>query len=482
MEEYQKLVLGSFVPSRLHLSMHASESAIGNNKYNTLEFHEIWHFFQTCMTAFGQKNWNIYRQSIGFIYSEWKKLTSNSGHSPRLPLGHLASLGNSELAHSFLLYNAFMGSAGIACARSSTRPSHRNIKDLSILTYDCDWPIKPTVTIGGKNENIEGVHVIEGQAIVMESIYGQFLNEIPPDETLDRSTVPEKYFICIDYFIEKLGAERFHEFPAVCDLALQAHWTEPVANENEWRSSHPGWRFVKIIEKIIENNIRLDHRNIKYEYENYCNEITNSCGYKSIKETLLSSIDTFSHGCLLKTDERMLEALKFRYENLICGAYPFLNIDIWMKMKEFKPSTIQRKGKLAITVDGEEEVKLKNDHIAEGFFLETMGELHLQAFVAQILGQRHSECSDKQISCGYKFFNIEDGCQFQATGQCDGRIESGHNPPVVSMIDKDGNFSGCIFVMAVSPYKLSISDLSVDFSSVLPTLSELKTKEFTKKK
>jgi hypothetical protein len=169
----------------------------------------------------------------------------------------------------------------------------------------------------------------------------------------------------------------------------------------------------------------------------------------------------------------MLEALKFRKDNLSCGANPFLNPKSWMEMKKFKPSTIQRGGHLEVTVDEAEDIQLKGSNIAEGFYLETIGEIHFQAFIAQLLGNKHEDCENNQFCCGYKYFNIN-GCFFQAEGVCTGILTSGAQVPVESSIDSDENFKGCFFELVFLPYSLSISDISIDFTQKLPTLDELK--------
>lgn len=475
MIQYDNLSVGAFLPQRLHLLMNVKEEFVGKDKYGIYLFHEVWHYYQTCMTSFGYKCWNLYRQSVGVIFSEWCDIISMDKDCRRIPLGYLASLGGVKLGKSVLLYESFMTSTGATMARVVTDSTHISMKDLSLILYDVDWLIKPFVIIKNQQENIEAIHVIEGQAFMMEALYGELLG-VPLHETLDRKTVPKKYFICIDYFTEKLGSERITEFPVVCDIALQAYWTDPVQSSEDWKNSHPGWRFVYIIDMIIENNIKLDLNRIKEDYERYCDEITKSCGYKSIKEALNCSINSFSKCCLMETEAKILQCLKFRYENLICGAFPFLDMDLWKKMKEFHPPIIQREDMLYVDIPSEAKLKLINEGVGEGFFLETICEFHLQALVAQILGRKHSDCSDTQIACGFRYFNIPKGCIFQDSGQCDGIVESMCNPSVTCEMDDNENISGCTFASMLLPYNIKFSDISVNFSIKLPRIVDLKQK------
>lgn len=472
-DEYSNLALGTFVPSRLHVTINAMESAIGSEHYNGIEFHEVWHFFQTCMTPFGQKSWNIYRQGIGFILREYMTLITTKGSKPQLPLGYFASEGRVEMANSFLWLNTFIASAGIAAARSSVNSKYKYVSDLSIMLYPYDWLICPEISVEGKIYNLQGINIIEGQAIFIEAIYSNIFNNIPIQVTLNPTKVPHKYLLCLNFFCEQLGPDRLTEFPIVCDLALQAYWNEPVTSEEDWQASHPGWRFVRIIQEIISNNIRLNQKDPYGDYERYCDAVLRACGYDSLEDSLDAAAEFYSSHCLLKTEERMLEALKFRKDNLSCGANPFLNLKTWMEMKKYKPSTIQRGGHLEVTVDEAENIQLKGSNVAEGFLLETIGEIHFQAFIAQLLGNKHEECEDNQCCCGYKYFNMN-GCFFQAEGVCTGVLTSGAQVPVESSIDSDENFKGCFFELVFLPHGLSISDFSIDFTQKLPTLDELK--------
>ncbi|MBK5273765.1 MAG: hypothetical protein JJE30_01760 [Desulfuromonadales bacterium] len=472
-EEYNNLALGTFVPNRLHVTINAMESAIGAEGYNGVEFHEVWHYFQTCMTPFGQKSWNIYRQGIGFILSEYMNLITTKGSKPRLPLGYFASEGRVELANSFLWLNTFIASAGIAAARSSVSDKYKYVSDLSIMLYPYDWLICPEISVEGRIYRLQGTHIIEGHAIFIEALYSNFFNQIPIQDTLDPTKVPYNYLLCLNYFSEQLGSDRLFELPIVCDLALQAYWNEPVTSEEDWQASHPGWRFVRIIQEIINNGIKLNSNDPYGDYDRYCDAILRACGYSSLKDSLDAAAEFYSGHCLLKTEERMLEALKFRKDNLSCGANPFLNIKSWMEMKKFKPSTIHRNGHLEVTVEEAEEMQLKGSNVVEGFMLETIGEIHFQAFIAQLLGKKHEDCENDQYCCGYKYFNIN-GCFFQAEGVCTGILTSGVQMPVESSVDCDENFKGCFFEMVFLPYGLSVSDFSIDFTQKLPTLDELK--------
>jgi hypothetical protein len=475
LDEYNNLTLGSFVPNRLHVKINAVESAIGSDKYNGLEFHEIWHYFQTCMTAFGHKSWNIYRQGIGYILSEWIELINDLQINPQIPLGYFAQNSKKAAANSYLLMNVYRASAGIAAARSSVGSKHKFVKDLSIMLYPHEWLINPEVLIGENKYNLQGSDVLEGHAIFIEAVYSFHINNIPINVTLDKRAAPNKYFICLDYFIKALGPTRVPEFPVVCDLALQAYWNEPVTTEEQWRASHPGWRFVRIIEVLSQGDVDVKTADIKDNYVYYCDTVMRACGYPSLHDSLAAAATFYEGRHLLKTEVRMLEALKFRQENPSCGGVPFLNPAVWIEMKKLsKPSTIQRGDGLEVIVDTAERIALETNQVMDGFMLETIGEIHLQAFISQLLGLKQLDCENNQFCCGYKYFNIDNACLFHGNGSCTGILTSGTKAPVeISLNDEAGVISGCSFESMFYALGMTITDIDIDFTQSVLTLEDV---------
>ena len=146
-------------------------------------------------------------------------------------------------------------------------------------------------------------------------------------------------------------------------------------------------------------------------------------------------------------ENRMLKMISFRKENPWIAAHPFLDKNKWNYMKkEYYPLLIQDNEKLTINPSRDDSIP-EDPYCIDGIIAETTLELHLQAFVNQVLGYISNYSVDTDdLLCGFAYFGFKNACPYQIHSSCKGAFppNAGSKYP----IEKNGNnWKGCTFEM-----------------------------------
>lgn len=468
--------LGTFVPARLHITMieEVKNSLINNGhltpKQESIFVHEQIHFFQTAFTGYGQIVWNFYREAVASINSAWEKITVDYLEGQRLlPLGHIAKTGNVKAAaNAFFYYKVYSESMTLQILRNYSDPRFELISDYNLQFINEPWQIEPTINVRGCEYKLHGKDILESHAKYLEGIYSYIVNQIPFKQTMDFSKLNECYWKAFCWFIQELGAERANEFPLICDLALQTVWTDPPKTEKAWQDSHPAWRFVKLTAaaKSLNGKLCKDLEAIKLNYSQHADSLLELCDYELTKEVMeqaLSRYDRRECGTVLPLEDRMKDPLLYRLKYPWCGANPFLDLKIWAEMKmKFVPPLLQIGHELQV-VPANGEVLGVDSKDEESVMIENSLELHLQAFVCQIIGVTSNYLTDMEhIQCGYGYFGIKRGCAFQKTINCLGSFNPCDGLPVELSFNAE-TISGCQFGMFLLARGIDVKDLDLNF-------------------
>lgn len=465
-------VHGLFVPHRLHLWLSGeyedyprAESRGEDPAREATMVHEQIHLFQSCMTGFGFISWSAYQQAVLRLVQSWRR-HQEGANQLALPLSHLADRSLRDFAFAYLeqvvntqlllpvAFRSFVP-GGVVC-----------FDDLRDPYFAGDWPLLPTIEVGGANRQLQGRQVLEGHAMHLESVYSFLINDIPIDAA--RDGVDDDYTVALDWFLETCGTNRLLEFPLICDLALQTPWELDVKNERLWQQSHPAWRFVQLSTALRHSNpspMRSPEEAIA-RYSEYCDLLTDACGFPRIGKVLTDFAARLpDHEDSPEDRIRFRNALRFRIDHPWCGANPFLDIRAWIEMcKLFPPLTMQVGESLRIVQrSGQTHTSYTIGNDPE--YLTAILNLHMDALASQILGQRRlGEADADQLQCGYAFHRIKRGCAFQETGACGGSFVPSHGLPV-PLIDLGGDeVFGCSFGTILRLLGVSVATIDVQYS------------------
>lgn len=470
-----RAILGSFVPSRLHLKLVGEEQdyrppigAVHRPQNEATLVHEQMHYYQTAMTAYGQTVWHSYREAASHVVNEWIRATQSSPKNRRIPLAYLAKRSKRHQAFAMLEDRTCKEILGLLSARSYVHPPTRKLEELGLHLVEKPWQISPSITVDGETYLLHGIDILESHAKFLEGTYSLIMNDIPMADTINPRKIPKRYYVTFLWFIQEVGPERILEFPVICDLALQALWSDPPKSELEWRASHPGWRFVKLTDALKARR-PLPFSNTKdalERYTAYCVELLSNCGFPTLDETLERTLSRYDKPELTRLEIRMMDALRFRKEYPWCGANPFLDLDVWVQMKKRFVAPLQQVGEETATTIVEGELPPDPHLPASGLQLENIVELHLQALAFQILGQHPPRYTGKadEIQCGYGYFAINKGCHYQISDACPASFTPKKGLPIPLTALPDGNMAGCSFGMLLTSRGLSATDIDVDFS------------------
>jgi hypothetical protein len=456
------LTSGSFIPDRLHLFLPEDEKNYRDSlssKTEAIIAHEYFHFIQTAMTGYGQLAWSIYRQAMGEVLNDWLNLTNNNPTKRPLPLGHFFK--KSEInKYSAIFINAKIRELLTPYKlRNYVYPSFGdNLKNYELFLIKEPWQVIPYITHKNEIYHLNGIDIIESHAKYLEAFYSFIFNKTPIHETIYNA--PKRYWFAFDWFINEVGFERIFEFPIICDLALQISWNYPPKTEFEWRSSHPAWRFIYLIDNLKKNvNAPLSLEKIKENYLDYCNCLLDGCSFLSLNEVLNKLLEQYQGRDVLELERFMRDTITFRKKCLWCGANPLLDIEVWMDIKKrFPPPSIQFGNQLNVSL-----TNYNNNQL----LLETIGELHLQALSNQILGIISQYSTNiEEMQCGYSYYGIKEGCYFQRSDNCCGSFKPENGLPIKTVIEGD-EVTGCQFGAMLNIYGLSIENIDLDFTSKL---------------
>lgn len=478
--------LGSFTPGRLHMRLQGTEldyrpveGKPPNPKAEAIYVHEHIHYLQTCMTGYGQTVWNMYRQAITTVITMWKDATEDY-EKKQIPLGYFAQGGLKEAGFAMFIKGVFTEAIALDQLRDTTQ--YNRISDAGLMLNKQDWQINPIISLQGKSCILQGRDIIESHAKCLESIYSMIINNIPINDTINPDKLPPEYWVAHMWFIQEVGLERVVEFPIICDLALQTIRSDPPKSEDEWRDSHPAWRFVKLTEALKANVVpRFNSiEDVVEGYNEYILQLVRHCAFTPLQEVLSNSLRWYNReGELLSLQKKMMEPLLFRLGLPWCGANPFLNIPTWIEIKAKFSSPLIQIGPLLSVTPVEAKLPSIGSKEMENIFIEYIGELHLQALAFQILGIISPYSIDpEEIQCGYGYFGIRQGCVYQTQCNCPSSFKPEDGMPVPVKKISDEKVQGCDFGLLLMAYNINVKDLDINLRArYVPTIDDLKKSE-----
>ena len=145
----------------------------------------------------------------------------------------------------------------------------------------------------------------------------------------------------------------------------------------------------------------------------------------------------------------MQRAIEFKQQYPWALAYPFVDVNVFHNMTDFRPyyyNTADGSGYVVKSEDQGNEVILENQY---------------QALANQICGIMSERCIDRgKIQCGYSYYGIR-RCPYLLDGICDGHVDRNSNLPGIEM-DMQGNIvNGCAFDVFLSLIGVRVKDLTV---------------------
>lgn len=441
-ESWLEQVFGSFMSTRLDMRLLGSANTFHPDTATLVAMatyvHEHMHYFQTLFTGYGQIQWSGHRQASGFIVRKWKELAS-AGLGHRVPLAAYAddprAAGPAEWLHLTAREQSLL-----SAARFYMPVPNWTFGELGVKLIKEEWPINPVVTIDGHKVCLQGKDVLEGHAHFVERTFIEGFVR-PPLSAWARVGLSGQYTRAFDYFVERCGPSRHHEFPVVCDLALQTSW-DPVIpkTEGDWRRSSPSWRFVE-----ITNLLSTDHglafgqpTEWPTTYAAVARKIFEKLGYLQLEDVIAERLGAFDRVPeLMQVEEVLKAAMQFRAERPWIAANPAAHMP-WLEelLARFKAPFVVIEGGIGhfghTPISGSE----------------LLFEMHYQALAAQLLGDVPSDASGNgELRCAFGQFRIPKGCPYQQSHGCSGQLNPAKGPPVPTQVEADENITGCSFAV-----------------------------------
>lgn len=445
-------ILGSFVPTRLHLKI--NEQEIEESIKGDIEFedrkvlttiHELVHFYQTAMTGYGQDTWNLYRQSVAGVFNDWLQSTSSS-KKRILPIAYLAKESLEGLANALKIQ--MLGKDVLLLLNLLNRCDSglKNLKQLNMPQYQQEYDLVPIININGEQYRVNGIDVIESHAKYLEGFYAENYLGISKEKILNRDILPKEYFYIYDWFIDTVGKGAYLDFPIICELALQITYNPIIKTQEEWKKMHPAWRFIELTNALKEIGVKSfdSLKEVRDKYSEYQEKLYEYCGYETLEANLGRMMDRYSVRCQgcnpLAVESRMKDLLALKQEIGWFAANPFLDRKIWEQVKQDYTVPLAQYGDRLEVIP-----YVKDENIKDGIMLESIIELHLQALASQILG-----CQSKyliyptDLQCGFAYFGLKSACAYQVMGKCSGNIDI-DNDTLVGISFEGEEIIGCSF-------------------------------------
>lgn len=419
-------------------------------------------FMAASSKAYGHIQWSSYRQATGLVYNQWRKLLPIMG-SPRLPLSNCNTDIETNRTGRFLL-DLFIEQNKLSQARFQLPTNIRSINELGLKTVKGNWQINPEIELNGLRKILCGKNILEGHAHFLERSLSINLLSFPEEIAWNRDELPEIYTIAFDWFINECSDECTHIFPIICDLALQTSWNPIIpTNELEWQSSSPSWRFYNLT-KILASNTHL--KQIKLDswpngYVEFFKEILSLCRLKSLTEILHERLDSLqsleAKPGLTAFQRIMKQAIEHRIKQPWLSVNPAIDMrELSLLLKEFRSPFVVIEGAL----------QTQSTEQNESISLETVGELHFQAFIEQLLGNTSRIARESNsLECGFAKFEMFNGCPYQVSGECIGRFDPRKGLPIPLKIDEHDVLQGCIFGAMFLSSGIKIEDLVIDYNA-----------------
>lgn len=463
-------VFGSFNPLRLHmkLAITADEFDPDNISLETLAtwVHERSHFHQTIFTGFGQICWDSQRQMTGYLVNEWNKMPLFPNGKRGIPLAHAAGHSIPARVMAILARDTSIELIMLFRARHSLPNPNGRLSDLKLKLLSKPWPINPVIRVGENEHPLEGNDVLEGHALFCEATLLESQGR-ERDEIWDHASLPKRYWIARDWFLEQIGEERYSDFPFVCDLALQTSRIPDLPETQfEWEAASPSWRFVKLTEALGRDAKITVGGPEKWaeNYNGFAQTLLSSCKFKPLNQVLEERIEALNRRPEKMNLEKLLErAIEIRMKMPWCAANPIADTALWRQLLgELPAPLIQIEGGISNNVGSNQ---LLNNEIVM--------ELQFQALASQILGDFSAESkSHAAIECAFKKYDISNGCEFQRTHQCPGFYSPAKGTPHPPD-DSTGNLSGCTFEALLISSGNPSSEIELNADATLPTFNEL---------
>lgn len=469
--------LGQYNPERLHLILDEEkpENGILSQEKDIVYIHEKFHHIQTLMTNFGQIRWRMNRQATMDILESWIQVTNKYAERRPLPLGYLASKESVEDIRNAFTVDLNRIGLLLLGMQNYVSPTMNKMSDTGYIKLD--YEIVPTINVFGKAYKLNGIDIIESHAKFIEATYALTTYNIHFDVTYDSRKLPERYYFAYAYFIEVMGLHRVGEFPIICNLALQTDYIDGSFSETKWKSNHPAWRFIALIDALKDNVVpEMDSiRLIKRNYLDYCNKLLNICGYKTMDDILELPLLQFDDNQKLNLEQQMNTAIEYRKRFPWCVANPFLDYKVWEYLKSHFHAPLMQYGKtLHFNFINGGDVYTPNTPISNELS-EYFIEIHIQALANQIIGEISPYSQDSsEIQCGFAYLGIERGCYYQSTGECNGSLNPKNGYKVDWKFTDKENVSGCMFAMFLDEcINVNIKNIDLNFYKKFPRVEDL---------
>lgn len=463
MDSFLNATLGSFLTPRMEMRFFDKAEKFTRDAATTgnvlTYFHEHVHYFQTLFTGYGHIQWSSYQQASGFTRRKWEEMWPVMG-GPRIPL---ANCNTRQDVHQYAhyLYLVFSEQNKINQARFSSIPGAKKMDALKLKLIKEPWQINPEIATAQGQRELCTKDILEGHAFFLERSLGVQIFAMPQDVAWDRTGILDVYTAAYDWFVERCGEDARELFPVLCDLSLQTSW-EPVipSTVEEWQASNPSWRFYRLTEALAAApEIAMDMKGAwRQRYVAFCDQLLEACQFKGLNkiltERLQALIDLERHPGILPIQRIMKKALEHRIDQPWLSVYPTRDSSELMKLfDEFRIP--------AVLVEGRYQAQ---SPLSDDIATELIAELHLQAFIDQLLGNPSLFARDtNSIECGFSKFRVHNGCPFQVSGECIGRFDPKDGLPIPLLPDAAGNIEGCTFGAYLQYSGINVEDMVVDY-------------------
>lgn len=459
-----RTVKGSFTPEQfgVFLNMHSTE--ITENYL--VSFHEIYHHWQSIFTPYGHLKWRFYRSFSSEVIDLWLKATGEIPSMRIIPVGSM--LPCKSLKQLNCIKQIFIQDLARRVIALEERLSFDPIIQ-NILPISMD-DICPTVCFLGIEYRMSGIDILESFAKFQEASLAYLVEGKAFAETVDICKLRPEYYSAMAYFIERAGPDRILEFPILCEIALTTDELCQFDRKTTWQKHHPAWRFVKMVDIISTYNSmeHLEVPNIKERFNEYAEKLLQQCSFTRLEHCWDSAIAHASQDNL-NIPKDMLRAIAFKKQYPWALSFPFLDMDIFMQIKEFHPYYY-------ITTD-------LTSYIVSSVTLgnEVAFENHFQALAHQICGNMSQRCLDRtKIQCSFSYYGLKE-CQYQKDGSCDGHIDHDSKLPKVKIDAAENIIEGCAFeafldLMGIKVQELNITNIAtkIDIEALSENVKAIK--------
>lgn len=461
-------VLGLFIPHRLHMRLAGEIADYSPDQAQPARLatwvHEYVHFLQTITSGYGHITWDSHRQLTGYLVNEWRAIIGSEEGRARIPLAHAAGLSPEALMRAIVARRTAEDWTILERSRFSPPNPSSTLSGVGMRLARHPWATTPSIRIAGQAYYLPGKYVIEAHAQAVEATFIERHLHGDASQLWDPAIIPAQYWLPRQWFVTRCGHDRLGAFPAICDLALQTSWRAIIpTTEVEWRASHPGWRFVQLVEAFSKRrDLNLeDVASWPRDFANIGNELLTTCGYAVLEDVVSERLASFKRKPQLLEFERLMrDAIEFKAAAPWCCANPAVDIESFEQLtKRFHVPIVEIRGRIAQFGSADEKMAA-----------EIVMELQLQALAMQVYGEFSRIAADEgAIECAFAKFGIHQGCEYQRTHNCLGRYRPSDGPPHPVVEVENGVLSGCSFEMLLRTCGLQSRDLDCQHAARLPS-------------